>query len=85
MWALFSSCILMLPPGIMPPCWYYAVSCLKQEESPNMFGVRLDLFNALNRISRKIRKKHGAFKPFMARLRDACFLINRNDIREASY
>ncbi|CAM9179584.1 unnamed protein product [Ectocarpus sp. 8 AP-2014] len=54
-----------------------------QEEPPDMFGVRLDLFHALNRISRKIRKKHGAFKPFMARLRDACFLVNRDDIREA--
>ncbi|CAM9748079.1 unnamed protein product, partial [Laminaria digitata] len=27
---------------------------------------------------------HGAFKPFVARLRDACFIVSRDDIAEAS-
>lgn len=48
-----------------------------------MFPVRLDLFHALNRISRVVKKSHGAFKPFMARLRDACFLVNRDDVQQA--
>ncbi|CAN0585127.1 unnamed protein product, partial [Laminaria digitata] len=45
--------------------------------------VRLDLFHGLQRISRLVKKSHGAFKPFMARLRDACFIVNRDDIAEA--
>lgn len=50
-----------------------------------MFSIRLDVFHALNRISRVVKKGHGAFKPFMARLRDACFLVNRDDVSQASY
>ncbi|CAN0563852.1 unnamed protein product, partial [Laminaria digitata] len=38
--------------------------------------VRLDIFHALQRISRLVKKNHGAFKPFMARLRDAFFILN---------
>ncbi|CAM9724078.1 unnamed protein product [Pylaiella littoralis] len=53
-----------------------------QERNRGMFSVRLDLFHALNRISRTVKKGHGAFKPFMARLRDACFLVNRDDIQQ---
>ncbi|CBJ28935.1 similar to Werner syndrome protein [Ectocarpus siliculosus] len=44
--------------------------------------VRLDIFHALQRISRLCKKSHGAFKPFMARLRDACFIVNQDDIKE---
>ncbi|CAB1108010.1 unnamed protein product [Ectocarpus sp. CCAP 1310/34] len=40
-------------------------------------NVRLDIFHALQRISRLCKTKHGAFKPFMARLRDACFIATR--------
>ncbi|CAM9377655.1 unnamed protein product [Ectocarpus sp. 6 AP-2014] len=54
-----------------------------QEEAGDMFFVRLDLFHALNRLSRTIKKGHGAFRPFMARLRDACFLVNRDDVLQA--
>ncbi|CAM9861512.1 unnamed protein product, partial [Ectocarpus fasciculatus] len=50
------------------------------QEPRGVFSVRLDLFHALQRISRKTKKTHGAFKPFMARLRDACFLVNRDDV-----
>lgn len=49
-----------------------------------MFCVLLDLFHALNRLSRTIKKRHGAFRPFMARMRDACFLVNRDDVELAS-
>ena len=49
-----------------------------------MLKVRLDIFHALQRISRLVKKSHGAFKPFMARLRDACFIVNLEDIEEAS-
>lgn len=47
-------------------------------------NVRLDIFHALQRISKLCKTKHGAFKPFMARLRDACFIVNLDDIKEAS-
>ncbi|CAB1102728.1 unnamed protein product [Ectocarpus sp. CCAP 1310/34] len=46
--------------------------------------VRLDIFHALQRVSKLCKKSHGAFKPFMARLRDACFIVNLDDIKEAS-
>ena len=32
-----------------------------------------------------MKKNQGAFKPFMARLRDACFIVNSEDIKEASF
>ncbi|CAN0051384.1 unnamed protein product [Ectocarpus sp. 12 AP-2014] len=54
-----------------------------QEQAGDIFFVRLDLFHALNRLSRTIKKGHGAFRPFMARLRDACFLVNRDDVLQA--
>ncbi|CAB1103500.1 unnamed protein product [Ectocarpus sp. CCAP 1310/34] len=54
------------------------------EEPHGVFSVRLDPFHTLNRISRMTKKSHGAFKPFMARLRDACFLVNRDDVYQAS-
>lgn len=46
--------------------------------------VRLDVFHALQRISKPCINKHGAFKSFMARLRDACFIVNLDGIKEAS-
>lgn len=49
-----------------------------------MLKVRLDIFHALQRISRLLKKSHGAFRPFMARLRDACFIVNLADVKEAS-
>ncbi|CAM9365309.1 unnamed protein product, partial [Hapterophycus canaliculatus] len=54
-----------------------------QERPGQTFAVRLDLFHALNRLSRTMKKRHGAFNPFMARLRDACFLVNREDVELA--
>jgi hypothetical protein len=42
--------------------------------------VRLDCFHAMNRINRTLLKAHGAYKPFMARLRDAIFLISAEDM-----
>ena len=32
-----------------------------------------------------MKKNQGAFKPFMARLRDACFIVNLDDVKEASF
>ena len=49
-----------------------------------MLKIRLDIFHALPRISRPVKNSRGAFKPFMARLRDACFIVNLEDIKEAS-
>lgn len=60
-------------------------SYLGQEPSRSVIAVRLDLFHGLQRISRLVKKTHGAFRPFMARLRDACFIVNQEDIAEASY
>ncbi|KAJ3081332.1 hypothetical protein HDU99_005967, partial [Rhizoclosmatium hyalinum] len=42
--------------------------------------VRLDCFHAMNRINKTLLKSHGAYKPFMARLRDAFFLISKDDL-----
>ena len=47
--------------------------------------VRLDVFHALRRISRLVEKNRGAFKPFMARLRDAFFIVNSEDVKETSF
>lgn len=44
----------------------------------------LDIFHALDRISKLLTKTHGAFKPSMAPLREACFIVNLDDIKEAS-
>ena len=41
-------------------------------------------FYALPRISRLVKKSHGAFKPSMAWLRDACSIVNLEDTMEAS-
>ncbi|CAM9376638.1 unnamed protein product [Sphacelaria rigidula] len=53
------------------------------EERRRMLKVRLDIFHALQRLSRLLKKSHGAFRPFMARLRDACFIVNLADNKEA--
>ncbi|CAM9149525.1 unnamed protein product [Sphacelaria rigidula] len=54
------------------------------QERRRMLRVRLGIFHALQRLSRLLKKSHGAFRPFMARLRDACFIVNLADIKEAS-
>ena len=64
--------------------WFFFCDTVEQACGGKVFAVRLDLFHALKRISRVIKKKHGAFRPFMARLRDACFLINKDDIEQLS-
>ena len=48
-----------------------------------MLKVRLDTFHALPRISRLVKKSHGAFKPSMAWLRDAYYIVNPEDNKEA--
>ena len=60
------------------------VAQLYQGGGLRMLKVRLDTFRALLRISRLAKKSHGAFKPFMAWLRDACYIVNLEDIKEAS-
>ena len=42
-----------------------------------------DVLHALPRMSRLV-KSHGAFKPPMAWLRDTCYIVNLEDIKEAS-
>ena len=49
-----------------------------------MLKVRLGTFHALPRISRLVKKSHGAFKPSMAWLRDACYIVKLEDNKEAS-
>ena len=49
-----------------------------------MLKGRLDALHALPRISRLVKKSHGASKPSMAWLRDACYIVNLEDIKEAS-
>lgn len=43
-------------------------------------NMRLDIFHALNRIARVLKKSHGAFCTFMAKLRDAFFLVCLEDM-----
>ena len=62
-----------------------ALTHLGQEQLTHTMVVRLDIFNGLQRISISVKQSHGAFGPFMARLRDACFIVNREDIEEASF
>ena len=64
---------------------FQGVAEVSQRDGMRMPKVRLDIFHALQRISRLVKKNHGAFKPFMARLRDACFIVNSEDIKEASF
>ncbi|KAI9104874.1 hypothetical protein DFS34DRAFT_663858 [Phlyctochytrium arcticum] len=42
--------------------------------------VKLDCFHAMNRIAKVWKKAHGAFRPFMARFRDAIFLVTGSDV-----
>ena len=58
---------------------------VSQKDGMRMPKVCLDIFHALQRISRLVNKNHGAFKPFMARLRDAGFIVNSEDIKEAIF
>ncbi|KAJ3029502.1 UNVERIFIED_CONTAM: UAA transporter [Siphonaria sp. JEL0065] len=53
------------------------------EERPDGFviKVRLDCFHAMNRINKTLLKAHGAYKPFMARLRDAFFLVCEEEMK----
>ena len=60
------------------------VAQLSLRDGVRMPKVRLDVFHALQRILRLV-KNHGEFNPFMARLRDAFFILNSDDIKEASY
>ena len=44
--------------------------------------VRLDVFHAMYRLSRTMLQTHGAFRAFMARLRDALFLVSEEDVED---
>ena len=58
---------------------------LKQRDGPLMLKVRLDTFRVLPRISRLVKKSHDTCsKPFMAWLRDACYIVVPEDTKEAS-
>ena len=49
------------------------------EQSP-LLSVLLDVFHGMQRISRTIKLKHGAARAFLARLRDAFFVVSKKDI-----
>ncbi|CAN0106779.1 unnamed protein product, partial [Chrysoparadoxa australica] len=42
--------------------------------------VRLDMWHAMNRVVRRCKQSHGAFNAFAASLRDAFFLVNKDDL-----
>lgn len=42
--------------------------------------VRLDAYHGMTRLSKTLKKGHGAFRSFMARFRDAMFLVNTHDL-----
>ena len=60
------------------------VAQLSHRDGVRMPKVRLDVFHARQRISRLVKKNHGAFNPFMARLRDSFIILYSDDIKEAS-
>jgi len=47
--------------------------------SPSL-AVLLDVFHGMQRISRTIKLKHGAARAFFSRLRDAFFLVSKEDV-----
>lgn len=59
-------------------------TCFQIGNGQSALKVRLDIFPALQRISKPYKRSHGAFKLFMARLRNACFIIHLDAIKEAS-
>ncbi|KAJ3399090.1 hypothetical protein HDV05_002073, partial [Chytridiales sp. JEL 0842] len=42
--------------------------------------VLVDIFHIFQRISKKLKKTHGAFRPFLRRLQDAFYLLDRDDL-----
>ncbi|KAI8830988.1 hypothetical protein BJ741DRAFT_567708 [Chytriomyces cf. hyalinus JEL632] len=44
--------------------------------------VRLDIFHAMQRISRTVLSSHGAYHAFMSRLQDAFFLVCKDDLEQ---
>ena len=42
--------------------------------------IKLDAFHAMKRVQEAISKRHGAYNHFLARFRDAMFLLNQDDI-----
>ncbi len=42
--------------------------------------VKLDAFHAMQRLSKLILKSHGACRAYLARLRDAFFKVNAEDL-----
>ena len=59
------------------------VAQLCQGGGQHMLKGGLDTFHARSRTSRLVKKSHGDFKPSMAWLRDACYIVNLEDIKEA--
>jgi hypothetical protein len=51
--------------------------------SSDAVRVALDLFHAMRRVIKRLSKKHGAYRPFIARLRDAFTLHRPADVNAA--
>ena len=49
-----------------------------------MLKVRLDIFHALQRISRLLKKSRGAFQAILGSIKRRVFHVNLPDIKEAS-
>lgn len=45
-----------------------------------LLSLRLDPFHAMQRLSKLILKAHGACRAYLARLRDALFMVYREDL-----
>ena len=75
-------CIRFISVGVF---WIHVECCpTVSGGGPHMLKVRLDTFHALPRISCLVKKSHRSFKPSMTWLRDACYIVNLEDIEEAS-
>ncbi|KAJ3251609.1 hypothetical protein HDU77_005788, partial [Chytriomyces hyalinus] len=66
-------------------------NCCSRVENPELAAtegehvhVRLDIFHAMQRLSRTMLKSHGAYHAFLARLQDAFLIVCSEDIEQIS-
>jgi hypothetical protein len=51
-----------------------------QRSDPSFVTICLDIFHAMQRITKTLSKSHGAFKPYISALRDSFFLVSNKDM-----
>lgn len=62
---------------VVPSDFFAFTCCICQSTG---LHVLLDVFHAMQRISKLLLKSHGACAAYLARLRDACFEVHKGDL-----